>query len=230
VLGDGCAVEAHGVVAGLAFDGVAAVARIPDEGVVACAQKREVVACVAVDRVVPGAAEQLLGPGASGESVVSLATVDRQRTAACPPMNKSGAWALLRGLLTIGALIWFPIVQPLIESLIDPTTSHPAGRPGVTGTLVRILSINNLLSALTFLLIYFSILWLVLRWDTQRRVSRQFERWKRLECVEPSLNLTAQVLKWLSGLVEPASEARRKMETLGGRVRELGDSVGTSRG
>ena len=60
VLGDACAVEQHRVGAGLAFDGVAAVARIPDECVVAGAQARRVVAFVPVERVVSGAPDQPL--------------------------------------------------------------------------------------------------------------------------------------------------------------------------
>ena len=62
-------------------DGVAAVARIPDERVVAGAQERQVVAPVPVDRVVSVAAEQQLRSGASGEVVVSVPTVERRRDA-----------------------------------------------------------------------------------------------------------------------------------------------------
>jgi hypothetical protein len=71
VLGDVGAVEAHPVGAGLALDRVAAVAWVPDEGIVAGAQQRQVVAAVAVDRVVAGAAEQGLRSGASEQRVVS---------------------------------------------------------------------------------------------------------------------------------------------------------------
>ena len=60
LLGGVGAVEEHRVGAVLAFDGVAAVARIPDERVVAGAHERQVVAAVAVERVVPVAAEQRL--------------------------------------------------------------------------------------------------------------------------------------------------------------------------
>ena len=77
----GGAVEDHRVGAGLAFDGVAAIARIPHERVVARAQLREVVAPVAVDRVVAVAAAQLLHPGAAGEIVVSVSAVERRRDA-----------------------------------------------------------------------------------------------------------------------------------------------------
>ena len=72
------AVEEHRVDAGLALDGVAAVARIPDERVVAGAQERDVVAAVAVDRVVAVAAEQGLDAPAAGERVVVCAAVQAQ--------------------------------------------------------------------------------------------------------------------------------------------------------
>ena len=81
------AVEEHRVDAGLAFDGVAAVAGVPDERVVAGAHERHVVAGAAVDEVVALAAD---------EDVVAVAAVERQadriraagrsrRWCRCPP-------------------------------------------------------------------------------------------------------------------------------------------------
>ena len=58
VLGDVGAVELERVGAGAAFDRVAAVARIPDEGVVAGAELGKVVAAAAGDGVVAVAADQ----------------------------------------------------------------------------------------------------------------------------------------------------------------------------
>ena len=70
------AVEQHRVVAGLAFDDVAAVTRIPLEHVVAGAQERRVVALVAVDEVVAVAAEQQVGAVAAEDRVVARAAVE----------------------------------------------------------------------------------------------------------------------------------------------------------
>ena len=78
-LGRAGAVEEHRVGAGLTLERVVAVARIPDERVVAAAHERQVVAPVAVDRVVPGAAAQPLRAGAAGEGVVAEAAVERRR-------------------------------------------------------------------------------------------------------------------------------------------------------
>ena len=71
-------VEQHRVGAVLALDGVAAVARIPDERVVARAEVADVVAPVPVDRVVAVAAEGGLDTLGAGDRVVPRATVERQ--------------------------------------------------------------------------------------------------------------------------------------------------------
>ena len=76
VLADVGAVEVQDVVAALALDGVAAVARIPLEAVVAGAQQGGVGADVAVDEVVAGAAEQRVGAVAAAQRVVAGAAVD----------------------------------------------------------------------------------------------------------------------------------------------------------
>ena len=77
VLVDVRAVEQHRVGAGLAFDHVAAVARIPLEHVVAGAEQGGVVALLAVDEVVAVAAEQEVGAVAAEDGVVAGAAVDR---------------------------------------------------------------------------------------------------------------------------------------------------------
>ena len=71
------AVELHRVDAVLAFDGVAAVARVPDERVVAGAEERGVVAAAAGDEVVAVAADQRVVTVAAGDGVVAGAAVDR---------------------------------------------------------------------------------------------------------------------------------------------------------
>src|SRR6185436_20054678 len=75
-LGDVGPVELHGVQAVLAFDRVAAIARVPDEGVIPRAQLRGVVAAPAIDGVVAIAAEQQVGPVATGDGVVAGTAVD----------------------------------------------------------------------------------------------------------------------------------------------------------
>ena len=73
-----CAVEDHRVVAVLALEDVAAVARIPDERVVAGTHQSRIGPAVAVDRVVPVAADRLLDARATGDPVATGAAVERE--------------------------------------------------------------------------------------------------------------------------------------------------------
>ena len=70
--------KSSSVVAGLALDGVVAVAGVPLEAVVAAAEQRLVAALVAVDGVVAVAAEQDVGAVAAAQRVVAVAAVERQ--------------------------------------------------------------------------------------------------------------------------------------------------------
>ena len=78
VLADIGAVEDQRIGAGLTFDDVAAVARVPDERVVAVAEKGHVVAATADHGVVAVAAEQHVVALASGDGVVAGTAVDRK--------------------------------------------------------------------------------------------------------------------------------------------------------
>ena len=78
VLVDVGAVEQQRIEAALALDHIAAVARVPDERVVAASQKRHVVAATADDGVVSVAGEQGIRALAADDRVVAGAAVDRQ--------------------------------------------------------------------------------------------------------------------------------------------------------
>ena len=73
------AVEGHRVRAPAPLDGVAAVARVPDEAVVARTEVGDVVAAVAVDRVVAAVTVEPLGAAAAADGVVATLAVDTRR-------------------------------------------------------------------------------------------------------------------------------------------------------
>ena len=78
LLADVGAVEVELVVAALAFDGVAAVAGVPLEAVVAGSERGLVGADVAVDAVVALAAVEGVGAVAAAEVVVAVAALERE--------------------------------------------------------------------------------------------------------------------------------------------------------
>jgi hypothetical protein len=77
--------------------------------------------------------------------------------------------------------------------------------------VVRIFSVNELLQNMTFLTMYFFLLWVILRWDTQRRISRFLTRWKQ---DSSDLSLIWQTVRWVDELLSPVKTARERMECL----------------
>ena len=155
-----------------------------------------------------------------------IGTVNRQRSVACSRVDRNGGGTLAaatRALLTIGALLWFPFIQPVVKGfLANARSANPSkGPPDFLMIFVDLLDMSYLLKALSFLLIYFSVIWLVLRWDTQRRVGRQFARWRRLENMDPPLSLVGCTLEWLANLIGPVRVAQEKMDRIVERVKEL---------
>jgi len=126
---------------------------------------------------------------------------------------------VIRWLLTVGALLWFPIVQPVLEAALQP--APVATVRAIALEIVRALSVTFLLKTLTFLMLWFFIIWLLVRWDTSRRVDRQLQRWKVADTLDPGLSLPGQTLEWLTGLMQPIRAARERLEGLVKRAETL---------
>ncbi len=151
--------------------------------------------------------------------------LQRQREAALRQLAGGGGiiGTFFRVLLTLGALLWFPIVQPLLEAMLQP---------GVTRTtqellllVVQLLGTTYLLTNATFLLIWFAVLWLIIRWNTQRRVNRLLLRWRGTDAHDPSVNLASATLEWIDGLIDPIRLARSRADALVERTESLRASV-----
>ncbi len=133
-----------------------------------------------------------------------IETIQRQRQVVLSRLSgKSGIIApLVRGLLTIGALLWFPFIQPVLHTIL---TAHSAiGTVRDIGILVvEVISAQSLLQNAIFLIIWYLLIWSLLRWGTRRRVDRLLMRWRSAEYADDSLNLTTRTLAWIDGLLEP---------------------------
>jgi hypothetical protein len=173
---------------------------------------------------------------AAGELRRTLAaTIDRQRSLALERLaGRSGLVApLLRWLLTIGALLWFPLVQPVLAGMLAVTDrwwdlwSH--GRE-VLRLLVGVLSGESLLRNVTFLALWFTVIWLALRWNTQRRVARFLARMRSPDERDLSLNPTAQAVQWMGELLGPVRRGCERMTDLARRADALGNSLQEPRG
>jgi GTPase Era involved in 16S rRNA processing len=145
-------------------------------------------------------------------------TVARQRETVRQRLTGKRAilTAPLRWLLTIGAVLWFPFVQPVTQTILNHDLTHSTH--DLVVLTVSIFSVNQLLQSLTFLAMYFFVLWVILRWDTQRRVARFAGRWKSDTSDE---GLAAQVIRWMDGLLSPIRQARERTESLANRAEKL---------
>jgi hypothetical protein len=114
---------------------------------------------------------------------------------------------LSRTSLTIGAAVWFPIVQPMLDAWLA------SGRDAsLLVVAVSVLSASHLLRSAAFLAIYFLFIWLVLQWHSRRKVDRWLERWQLSDPLEADENLVARVIGWIESLLNPI---RRQGERLG---------------
>jgi hypothetical protein len=155
------------------------------------------------------------------------ATIDRQREAAREKLSGAAGAALgapIRWLLTIGAVLWFPVIQPILHVfLTDGIETSPRK---LAGLIVGILSGEALLKSVSFLALWFLVIWLALRWNTQRRVSRLLSKWKSADYPDRSLNLSARTLEWMSELIDPVRKTREQIESVIARAQQLSSGDG----
>ena len=164
---------------------------------------------------------------AAGQLRRALArSVEMQRDAALARLSgRSGIVApLFRWLLTVGALLWFPFVQPVLQGMLAVEErwwdlwSHGQD---LARLAVGVLSGEALLKNVTFLIIWFTVIWLALRWNTQRRVGRFLVRLRSPDLRDPSLNLTARAIEWMAQLVAPLRQSSEQTADLARRARAL---------
>jgi len=146
-------------------------------------------------------------------------TLDAQRQSAVAQFEPrhSPAMFLLRNLLSVGALVWFVLLQPLLLLFLQPRTANESWAL----RLVQAFSASQVIVALVFVVIYLSLLWYLLRWDTQRRLNRQFTQWRRLDAnpsADASPNLTACAMNWLNDLTAPIRSELARYEAVAQRV------------
>jgi hypothetical protein len=147
------------------------------------------------------------------------ATMDRQASAAVEKAGGGGVLlAPLRWLLTIGALLWFPIIQPLAAAMLAPGWAG-IGRDFLL-LAVQLISAAYLIRGVGFVLIYFFVLWAVLRWDTRRKVEVLLRQWSRVDA-EPELSFEAAAMQWLTDLLVPLQRRVEVTSALAERVEKL---------
>ncbi len=121
-----------------------------------------------------------------------------------------------RILITWGALLWFPFVQPVLEAYLAEGSLR-----NFALLLVRVLGATYLLQNVGLLAVFFLCLWLILKWHTRRRVDRLLEQWKATDDPDPERSLPGTIMAWVQRLLAPIRETHQRMENLIQRTDQL---------
>ncbi len=108
-----------------------------------------------------------------------------------------------RLILTAGAVLWFPLIQPVLEIVLRPDWSWAGVTRETLWMVVQLLGASYLLKSVGFLAIYLLSLWAFLRFLTGRRAARVVRRIDDPTTGDPVASLYAQVDAWAEQLVEP---------------------------
>ncbi len=151
-------------------------------------------------------------------------TLEQQRETAMKRIGRRrGIIApIFRTLLTIGAILWFPIVQPILEIVLQ--THITSFSRELALKIVQLLGTTFLLKNLIFLLLYFAVLWAIIRASVYGRVSRLIARWQSDPKLDRSLSFNGQTLEWIDGLLDPIQRNQDQIDGLISRIDRLRES------
>jgi len=146
-------------------------------------------------------------------------TVQRQRQSVLEKLSGGSGviGPIIRIGLTIGAILWFPLVQPVLQLMLAGNSPLRSVRDGAI-LLIQVMSTEVLLKNAIFLLLWHLFLWSMLRWDTRRRVDRLLARWQSGKQTDPEMNLTTRAIQWIDDLLEEIRSARQNVENLANEV------------
>jgi hypothetical protein len=122
--------------------------------------------------------------------------------------------APVRWLMTWGAIVWFPIVQPILEIVLNPDYTWAGMSGHAIWQLVRLLGTTYLLTSVSFLAIYFVLLWAILRFTTGRSTQRLMDKIDANE----STDLAGQASAWVDDLLSPLEARTADLSALVERI------------
>ncbi len=129
-----------------------------------------------------------------------------------------GATAPLRWLMTIGAVLWFPIVQPILQIVLEPGASFSKLSAEAIWQIVKLLGSAYLLQSVGFLAVYFVLLWATLRYLTGKRCERLLRNIDTSLEADSASSIQDEADQWIDQLLEPLSSQTKQLERLVGAI------------
>jgi hypothetical protein len=133
----------------------------------------------------------------------------------------------IRWLLTVGALLWFPIIQPMLEAILPGVLQGRFDKTlaELTILFVKLMGSTHLLMSLGFLMLYFLLLWMMLRFGAQRRINTLLDRWGMIVDGSSDTSLANQAIAWLDELLAPIRARRDRLRRVVSQIDEFKRSM-----
>lgn len=148
--------------------------------------------------------------------------LDAQRVTVVERFRPAGWLAPWRWLLTVGAALWFILLQPVLATIMSMGTFNWTA---LLAQLVQILSASMLLTNVGFVLLYLVVLWGVLRFSTYRGVAAWRRRMMRSDAEHPETSLAAQTVEWMQSLLTPLVRRHAELADLAARAEHIREQV-----
>lgn len=158
---------------------------------------------------------------------LSLARERQKEVAVASLSKKSILVTLFAPIITLGAILWFPLVQPILEIVLQNDITSMSRQTLLL--IVQLLGATYLIKSIGFLAIYFIALWMFLRW----KAYRQSEHWLRRQpesdsttsnaaAPSPAVPSPALAVKdWIDALLTPIESRLAEVEALQKRYEHL---------
>lgn len=122
---------------------------------------------------------------------------------------------LLAPIVTLGAALWFPIIQPVLDLWLTHQVTDFSRKSLIL--LVKLLGAEYLIRSVGMLAIYFVALWMLLRWMAYRKVDRALRQ--STDATHPA----ATVVAWAGRLLDPLRQHVGKLKSLSDRIATVGN-------
>jgi hypothetical protein len=155
---------------------------------------------------------------------LSSALQKRQLLATDLASRGLGGWGTpCRWALTFGAVLWFPIVQPVLEIVLKPDFTWTGVTRESIWLMIQLLGATYLLKSVGFLAVYLVLLWMAVRFRAGRSARRAVDQIDAGRLGDESARLSRAMDDWLADQLEPLD---RQESALG----DLKDRIDAARG
>ena len=134
-----------------------------------------------------------------------------QRQQVAEKLKPSGWAAPIRWLLTVGVVIWFVLVQPLLVIFLP---ERDWSWMELVQEAVALLSAQSLLASLGIVVAYLVFLWAAIRIKAYRRVAAWRKKLARADADDAEASPAAQTLLWLEDLLAPLQRRHDQLADL----------------